>query len=573
MDDGIELPHVSRQLEAGDLSPPGAAVTSPTGIRQSEMRPGDDTDNRLNATKCAYDTLDEGFFRLVRITQAPSTGRIECWTEQFSLQDPPPYTALSYACGPRPANFNLKLNGRDWNVRQNLAHFLRQHTEMDRDSEEWLWIDAICINHANDPERTHQVRLMADIYGKATRVIVWLGTAYEQSDDAMMGLLESKGDEQALELIPWILAVVLLCSRPYWCRLWVLQELKLAKRKYLMCGSMVIPWHDFERFILRVDEKFRAPCFSPSSWSTEDICSSGAMRMIMLARTPVWTSLLDLMEKSRHLQCEEPRDRVYALCGLATAEAASIGPNYENDIPVFLNTLFRHHIEQIPEVSIRTVTSTCERLQLLFGTPPGTIFEFHSPKNHLPGQPGIIYERLCTSSIDMPGLTLLWAMHYEHARVQELIKMVHRLRTPSSCYMFFGLQAVGLVVALHFVIKEVSDSTLVTAATSLFGGVIAVNALAILLYFWCYSRLHHSKNDDQAGRNGEWKNKSTRSFYMVLWHHSTWISPWWIPFIVSEVFFYIAARPFRPLKRWYFGFYFRWRHEVHARNESIFSEQ
>jgi hypothetical protein len=65
-----------------------------------------------------------------------------------------------------------------------------------------LWIDAICINLANDPERTHQVRLMADIYGKAFQVIAWLGTAYEQSDDAMNGLLEFNGDGRALELVP-----------------------------------------------------------------------------------------------------------------------------------------------------------------------------------------------------------------------------------------------------------------------------------------------------------------------------------------------------------------------------------
>jgi hypothetical protein len=154
------------------------------------------------------------------------------------MLDKPIFIALSYVCGPRPANFSLKLNGRDWNVRQNLSHFLRQRLQMDRDPQEWLWIDAICINHANDSERTHQVRLMADIYGKASRVVAWLGTAYEQSDDAMIGLLRSTGDEQALELIPWILAVVHLCSRSYWSRLWVLQELKLAKQR----TSCAAPW-------------------------------------------------------------------------------------------------------------------------------------------------------------------------------------------------------------------------------------------------------------------------------------------------------------------------------------------
>lgn len=77
--------------------------------------------------------LEAGFIRLVRITESPTTGGVECRTEQFSLKDPPLYTALSYACGGRPANFNLKLNGRDWNVRKNLSRFLCQRLQMKRD--------------------------------------------------------------------------------------------------------------------------------------------------------------------------------------------------------------------------------------------------------------------------------------------------------------------------------------------------------------------------------------------------------------------------------------------------------
>jgi hypothetical protein len=207
---------MSRQLEAGELSPHtplDVATTRPIGIRQSGRRPRDYEEERLHATEYAYDTLDAGFIRLVRITQDSSTGGIECQTEQFSLQNPPPYTALSYACGSRPANFNIKLNGRDWCVRMNLFRFLRQCLQMNRDPQEWLWIDAICINHANTPERTHQVRLMADIYGKASRVVAWLGPAYEQSDDAMVGLLRSQGHERSLENVPWILWLAGLCSR------------------------------------------------------------------------------------------------------------------------------------------------------------------------------------------------------------------------------------------------------------------------------------------------------------------------------------------------------------------------
>lgn len=38
-----------------------------------------------------------------------------------------------------------------------------------------LWVDALCINQKDLEERSAQVRQMADIYGKAWRVVVWLG--------------------------------------------------------------------------------------------------------------------------------------------------------------------------------------------------------------------------------------------------------------------------------------------------------------------------------------------------------------------------------------------------------------
>jgi hypothetical protein len=39
-----------------------------------------------------------------------------------------------------------------------------------------IWIDAICINQACLEEKVAQLKLMGDIYRKATSVRVWLGT-------------------------------------------------------------------------------------------------------------------------------------------------------------------------------------------------------------------------------------------------------------------------------------------------------------------------------------------------------------------------------------------------------------
>jgi hypothetical protein len=47
-----------------------------------------------------------------------------------------------------------------------------------------LWIDAICIN-SGDNEKSQQIQIMARIYGVASRVLVWLGEAADDSDEAI----------------------------------------------------------------------------------------------------------------------------------------------------------------------------------------------------------------------------------------------------------------------------------------------------------------------------------------------------------------------------------------------------
>ena len=97
-----------------------------------------------------------------------------------SIDDAPKYNALSYVWGTLEATKPIIVNGQELLVTENLDFALR-HIEYANLSPA-IWIDAICINQANNVERTEQVRLMKSIYSSAIGVVVWLGPPTEKSD-------------------------------------------------------------------------------------------------------------------------------------------------------------------------------------------------------------------------------------------------------------------------------------------------------------------------------------------------------------------------------------------------------
>jgi hypothetical protein len=51
-----------------------------------------------------------------------------------------------------------------------LLRHLRKETAQHR-----LWIDAICLNQADNEEKSVQVQLMGEIYSQARKLRIWLG--------------------------------------------------------------------------------------------------------------------------------------------------------------------------------------------------------------------------------------------------------------------------------------------------------------------------------------------------------------------------------------------------------------
>jgi hypothetical protein len=116
--------------------------------------------------------------RLIRLSPADPEDPSKISLEMNSVPiDHPPenYAALSYAWGKDEFTFPVILNSRLFYITPSLAeallHFL--HLRLPKHSL-LLWIDQICINQQDEPERECQVRIMPEIYSRANEVLIWL---------------------------------------------------------------------------------------------------------------------------------------------------------------------------------------------------------------------------------------------------------------------------------------------------------------------------------------------------------------------------------------------------------------
>ncbi|KAF2198582.1 HET-domain-containing protein, partial [Delitschia confertaspora ATCC 74209] len=165
-----------------------------------------------------------------------------------ALQDAPfeYYEAVSYTWGDTNGKKRISLNGHDFWITRNL-HSLLQRLRAKR-TRGYYWVDAICIDQQNIPERGQQVRLMKAIYESAEQTLVWLGPSNDDSDIAMDLMDEiTDADEDAnpsddgeallhrrvahlqssltdpKDKRKWE-ALAKLFHRPWWKRVWIRQE-------------------------------------------------------------------------------------------------------------------------------------------------------------------------------------------------------------------------------------------------------------------------------------------------------------------------------------------------------------
>lgn len=99
-----------------------------------------------------------------------------CEIDEFDVKDETmQYKALSYSWQDADPKENVNIVCNATPVRISL-HLYKALDRLRSDTEPVkVWVDGLCINQKDDAERTHQVKIMREIYQSSTEVIVWLG--------------------------------------------------------------------------------------------------------------------------------------------------------------------------------------------------------------------------------------------------------------------------------------------------------------------------------------------------------------------------------------------------------------
>jgi len=166
--------------------------------------------------------------RLLRlIPHEDETAPIQCQLFNYSLQESGKgarYETLSYVWGDPGECPHIFIDEYRFDVRVNLHAALSRLR--DCCAERIIWVDAICINQNNPEERGRQVQSMTKIYGKANRVIVWLGEAADNSDIALEEIRVAAGKRSANSSNNATIErpILELLQRPWFRRIWVREQ-------------------------------------------------------------------------------------------------------------------------------------------------------------------------------------------------------------------------------------------------------------------------------------------------------------------------------------------------------------
>ncbi|RYC63813.1 hypothetical protein CHU98_g2386 [Xylaria longipes] len=287
------------------------------------------------------------------------------------FRKPDIYDALSYTWGGQEAECVIYCGSKRLLVTNNL--FLAIARLRLPDDDRFIWADAVCIDQKNTPEKTDQVLLMKEVYQGAQRVIIWLG-GDEGNSHSAIALLERlakvlrhrrqlhqddtnvptplDAGQEVVSLLqkdrtllglppshdPSYNALSELFERPYFRRMWIVQEVVMACETQVLCGtsSVMLTWDDLAAVMRHIPDLAAYTRTIPSALElgqlierTRSAVDHGHARRLALSK---------LLSRHNCSQATEPKDNVIGVIGM-TSSRLNIRIDYSQDTSDFFRSV------------------------------------------------------------------------------------------------------------------------------------------------------------------------------------------------------------------------------------------
>lgn len=258
------------------------------------------------------------------------SNRISGRLTTVTFAERPKYDALSYEWGADSPSETIAIDGKMVTIRKNLHSALTTilNSRNAGTTGRVFWIDALCINQRDFDERSRQVRLMPFIYTRAQKVLLWLGNLAALDGDPALTGMRSENFKRGLAS-----AVLPLCLDSYWKRMWIIQEIILAREVEIFFESIEVLYKCLERHHaidnrhLTNGTSIKWVQFSELAQQFPDL---RAAQLIEQKKERFGDShlLLNLLRNHQAALCQDPRDKIYGLIGIAIDVDADFPMSY-----------------------------------------------------------------------------------------------------------------------------------------------------------------------------------------------------------------------------------------------------
>ncbi|KAK5659884.1 hypothetical protein OQA88_13347 [Cercophora sp. LCS_1] len=303
--------------------------------------------------------------RLLELSPGDARDDLKGILRHVSLDSNPSFLAISYAWGHGSKPFTLETPDGAVGLTSSLCFGLKRLRHMA--GSVLVWADAICIDQSNDKEKSRQIRLMPDIFRAAVKVPAWIGEETDNSSQAIDYLCKmatpshpSTTADAPEDSAVWD-SISKLFGRPWFHRAWVVQELVLARQVTVLCGPKSVPWEDIYAAAQLCAEKARRSTAVSGVMKEMAERTSVVLRLGNLQRSyrdddnddgdeggqRGQRGILTLLHDFQYTQATLPRDKMFALLGLACdALDPEFSPDYVAPVEHIVQRYARVFVER-----------------------------------------------------------------------------------------------------------------------------------------------------------------------------------------------------------------------------------